>query len=294
VAGSADITNSPPPSSLPAVLGLIFVLFIISSCALSDVLVVEDPYIGTITGSGSRPFDFPFTLKALLAGFRTRTIRLDDLAELPGLFSQLEDSPDWIVLSPLGAAGAVGGIPADARVVIAGGLPPSNLKDRVYALASDRTGAMEEAGSLAADFAKGTGKPVLAIFNAGTEVQKKELEYFLKGVGEEELALVDLSVLAGRVLPDDISGKIRAASVMILMAGPENIPALAASEEESVPVVTEYLRGGGAWKNRIVASIEDGPMEQALLELMKSDTPQRVHYFPARMVRGELYGNGDR
>ena len=274
-------------------LAVIICLVLFSSCSPEKVLVIGDPYLESIHGGTWGPQSRIFILKARMAGYGIRTVQAYQKKGLSEILS-IDDLPDLVIISPWNAA-FINMMPAyESRFIIAGAYPSGNSESQVCSVVPYRFDIMKNFGEMAAGIAAGSGKPAVAIFNSVTEVQKREMISLIEAFGSDVSLIVrDIAEVGDNQLPSDFDKLVADASVLLLFAGPINLTALGASDEASVPVITESLNGSKAWKDRIIASVEDNQkaMNKALLAELKSESPEELRYYPACMVKGVLFSS---
>jgi hypothetical protein len=293
VADSPEHKKTGKPASVFSAL----VLVLLVSCAPTDVLIINDPYIETIQGKSWAPAGVLFSLRARLAGYRVTVATLEENEGLSGLLTRLERAVSIIVVSPPTSGDLRNPALAESRIVVAGGYPQYLPNTSVNSLVPDRRKIMPELGKLAAAVSGETGKPALALFDAGTDEKREEIDAFRTGAGSGDVVrIVNLADYAGRVLPDDFPEAFKNYGLLVLMAGPQNIPVLLATEDTATPVITEKLYGSDAWNDRIIISVEDDErkMTGSLLRIFESDGPEPVYYYPSRLKKGILYKNRGR
>ena len=288
--------NSAEKKGFPsaAFLAVIICQVLFSSCSPETVLVVGDPYIELIQGSPWVPVSRIFILKARMAGYGISTAQADQEISLSEVISTIEDLPDLVIISPWNAV-FLNRLPAyESRFIIAGAYPPDITGLQVNSVVPERSDVMKKLGTLAAVIAVESGKPAVAIFNAVTEVQIREMTSLIEAFGDDDSLIVrNIAETGDNQLPSDFDKLTADASVLLLFAGPVNITALGASDDAAVPVITESLNDSRAWNDRIVASVEDDPkaLAQALMAELRSKSPEELRYYPARMVKGVLFSS---
>lgn len=273
-----------------SLMALSFFLMGLCSCSPVEVLVVNNPYIEVIQGhpwAATRPL---FALRARLQGLKITTLNISENEDLPSILKNSDKIPATIVLTPAHAGSIAQLASAESRIVLVGGYAQESTA--VYSIAPDRTGVIGDLAKLSSKIAKDSDLSILAVFRGATGEEKREIDAFKRELSADiNVQFISLAEMPGRSLPSDFSQRINRHTLLILLAGSENIPAMRASEEEAVPVITEFVRGADAWKNRIVASVEDDnrQMMRTLLHVLKSDNPKLVHNYPSRMEKGVLY-----
>jgi len=270
---------------------LIFLMLLLhASCSKSEtVLMVGDPYIKTIYGEkwyGEQAF---FRLKIRLRGYRIRHALADRENRLVDI---LDDSADIVVLSPWSADSIVELPLSDTKFIIAGGLYNSISNHRVISLIQDRIPIMEQFGSFASKISSDSGKPAIAVFDAGSEAQLGEINALVDAFGANgELIVRNISEKEHWDLPSEFEYVFEGAAVLLLFAGPVNYQAIEASEKQLLPVFTESLGASEAWEYRIIASVEDDlkALGSAILQALKSESQDDIVYYTARLQKGDLY-----
>ncbi len=277
---------------------IVLSLVLLTSCSFRKVLVVSDPYIESLEGTSWGPGSKLFALRAGLAGFhvtRTQASKENDLTTV----LMVSEPVEFVIISPWNAA-TLKILPArEQKLIIAGAQPADNTDMPISSVVPDRSAVFADFGVLTAGIVQRSEKKAVAIFNASTETKRREMNIFTEafrdaseGSSNPELLVIrDLSENGSRELPPDLGELSAEASVLLLFAGPMNIQALAASADSSVPVITESLRGSGAWKERIIASVEDSTrgMNRALIAELRAEIPEELRYYPATLVKGVLY-----
>jgi len=260
------------------------------SCSKSEtVLMVGDPYIETIYGGkwyGEQAF---FRLRIRLNGYRIKHALVD---RENGLVDILDNPADIVVLSPWSADSIMELPLSDTKFIVAGGLYDSVSKHRVISLIPDRIPIIEQFGSLASKISSDSGKPAIAVFDAGSEAQLEEKNALADafGVGGE-LIIRNIREEGHQDLPSGFNKLLEEAAVLLLFAGPVNYEAIKASEKQLLPVFTESLGASEAWEHRIIASVEDDlkALGSAILGTLRSENPDSIVYYAARLQKGDLY-----
>jgi len=252
--------------------------------------MLGDPYIETIYGEKWYDRQAFFLLKIRLSGYRVTLA--DRESELVDILDNLDRPPDIAVLSPWNADSIVELPPSGIRFIVAGGLYDSISNHRVISLIPDRTPVIEEFGRLASRISSDSGKPAIAIFDAGKEAQLREIDVLVDAFGADgELIVRNINEEEYRDLPSRFDEILEGASVLLLFAGPANYQAIEATEKQMLPVFTELLGASEAWNYRIIASVEDNlkALDRAILKTLKSEDQDEVVYYAARLQKGDIY-----
>lgn len=282
---------------------VILLAVLLSSCAPRQVIVVSDPYIDNLYSGVWGPSSRLFAIKARLSGIQIKNFKTDQEITLSTVI-ETAGSSDIVVLSPWNTA-SPGPFPVlEGRYIAAGAAPAESPNVNTSYIAADRSAAISEIAVLSAGIASHSGKNALAILNATTPTGKREKQLLfndfqiaLTESGDTvELVILDIAEEEGNRLPSDFKDMASESSVLLLLAGPFNLTALTESGDSSIPVITENLGPSTAWKERIVASIEDNPkaMMKVLMSQLNSEAPEEQEYYPARLVKGDLYGSQSR
>ena len=295
-----DSVNFSDHKSIKYLLILIAVFFILlSSCSQQNVLVVTDPYIKILEGDFWGPLNRIFIYKSFLSGFKIKGIQAEPGLELSQILLNTSETPEIVIISPWNIQFLDGIKDFDGRIIVAGAYLPTNLQEgnqyRLSAVAPDRSSVMKQIGELSLEIASHTEKPVVALFNPLTDIQKKEMGFLLQAFeGNDLLIFRDISEgNDGAVqLPDDFTQICNQASLLLLFAGTINISALSITDDSQIPVITESLSSSTAWYNRIVASIEANPKElrAALLSEMRVESHEGIRIYPEKLSKGVLFG----
>jgi len=276
---------------------LLLLLLALCSCSPVEVLVVNNPYIEVIQGHPWAATRRLFALRARLRGLKVTTLNINENEKLPGILNNLDRAPAIIVLTPAHSESIAALASTESRIVLVGGYSGESTPMPVYSIVQDRTEVISDFARLSSEIAEDAGLSILAVFRGLTEDEEKEMEAFQKELSDDiDARIINLADMPGRILPEDFSKRVNDLTLLILLAGSENIRALRASEEEAVPVITEHVRGVDAWKSRIIASVEDDDREmmRTLLQVLKSESPKHIHYYPSRMEKGVLYDDRSR
>jgi hypothetical protein len=297
VAASADKPSRRSVTRQAATV-IVLSLVLLTSCTFRKVLVVSDPYIENLDGTSWGPGSKLFALRAGLAGFHVTNTQASQENDLTAVLMASEPV-EFVIISPWNAA-SLKILPAgEQKLIIAGAPPAENTDLPLRSVVPDRSAVFADFGVLTAGIVQRSKKKALAIFNASTESKRRELIIFTEafrdasdGSSNPELLIIrDLSENDSMELPADFGELSAEASILLLFAGPLNLQALAASADSSVPVITESLRGSGAWKERIVASVEENTkgMNRALIAELRAEIPEELRYYPATLIKGVLY-----
>lgn len=283
--------------------GVILLVFLLASCTPRQVIVVSDPYIDALYSGAWGPSSGWFAFKSRLAGHKISNFAVDQETPISAVLESA-GTAEIIVLSPWNAASLEGIPPVEGRFIVAGAAPMNNLNTRTTYITLDRSAAISEIASLSAGIVSETGVNALAIVNAATAAGKQEKQLLindfqsaLTGSGQSgELIVRDMADEKGGQLPGDFKELSASSSVLLLLAGPINLIALTESGDSGVPVITENLGPSTAWKDRIIVSIEDNPkaMNKLLMSQLNSETSEEQQNYPARLVKGVLYGSPGR
>lgn len=283
--------------------GVILLAILLSSCSPRQVLVVSDPYIDALQKGVWAPSSTWFAIKARLTGNKITHFKTDQENTLSVVLESAGPA-EVIVLSPWNAV-SLDRMPAvEGRFIVAGAAPIENLNSMTTFITADRSAGISEIAMLSAGIASRTGRNALAIVNATTPAGKREKQLLidvfqssLKDSGKAvDLIIRDIADERDGQLPSDFNELAADSSVLLLLAGPFNLIALTESGDSAIPVITENLGPSTAWKERIIASIEDNPkaMNKVLMSQLNSEVPEVQHYYPARLVKGVLYGSQSR
>jgi len=277
-------------------LGFFFLCLLISlqiSCARTEaVLVVGDPYIETIYEREWYGGKKSFLLRIRLRGYRADYVLADRENTLADILGNLESPADIVVLSPWNADSIADLPPSNTKFIIAGGLYDSISEHEVVSLIPNRNQVIEHFGSISSRISSESKKPAIAIFDAASEDQLREIDALVGAfINDGELIVKNINEEEYWDLPSRFDELFREASVLLLFSGPVNYQALVASENQLLPVFTESLGASEAWEYRIVASVEENfrALSKAIIKALKTEDQNEVVYYPARLQKGELY-----
>ena len=268
------------------------------SCGKSKtVLMIGDPYIETIYGKKWHGRQFFFLLKIRLRGYRVTHSLADGEKTLVDILENQDNPADIVVLSPWNADSIVKLPQSSTKFIIAGGLYDSISNHDVSSLIPDRIPIIKQIGSIASRISFDSGKPAVAIFDASSEAQLKEIDALVDAFGSGgELIVRNINEKVYQDLPSKFDEVLEGAAVLLLFAGPVNSQAIEASENQLLPVFTESLGASEVWEYRIIASVEDDlkALNREILKMLKMENPDRVVYYAARLQKGGLYEQFDR
>lgn len=255
-----------------------------SGCNNETALVVSEPFVEATGNWGLN--NGLFELRSLLNGINIIHADTREDYTLSDILSDLENTPDFIILSPLNAKEALS-LSVDIRkVIIAGGLPLPQSPENTIGLTMDTTQGYTEIGSMAGKIAVDEKKPAIILYRGNIDAIKES--YAERSENSYPIMEFKISTPYPETpLPEGFVEQSNRASVILLFAGPMNPKAYLETQEGGLPVFTELAFSHGTWSDRILASVESDKrgFKKALLSIMAGDTQESIIYYPSKLEK---------
>lgn len=278
------------PTGLMRLAPVLLLVFFNLSCSRENILIISDPHIEAARGGPWVPAGRGFRLASRLRGYSSAAVTTGSPDELADIISANASDFGIIVVSPFHSGNLPVSVPAETRLIVAGGYPAEGNGSVEY-VTMDRTEAVGRMGELAAGEADESGT-VLLLVNLNTEARNREFTVFMdsfRGFGGEnpELTVIDIARQPEKSLPDDFIERAGEAGLLVLLAASHNRTAILISEEAATPVMTESARQAGFRTDRVVASVEDDgrAFRKALISLITGKAEDGVSSYSARLRR---------